>query len=93
MKLIERVGLVEELQIDSDGNILVFKRKLDLFYSLNHVAPTNTTNYLNISPVEGYTFSCLKIIQNFQRLTGTGDCAKYICKYIGKINEQSYVVV
>ena len=32
-------------------------------------------------------------IQNIQRLTGTGGCSKYVCKYIGKIDAQNYVVV
>ena len=32
-------------------------------------------------------------MQNFQVLTGTGGCSKYVCKYISKIDEQNYVVV
>ena len=32
-------------------------------------------------------------MQNFQVLTGTGGCSKYVCKYIEKIDENNYVVV
>eukprot|EP00957_Ditylum_brightwellii_P198748 15149064-Ditylum_brightwellii.AAC.1 len=32
-------------------------------------------------------------MQNVQRLTGTGRCSKYICKYIANIDEQNYVVI
>jgi len=35
----------------------------------------------------------MKSMQNIQRLTGTGGCSKYVCKYIGKIDEQNYVIV
>ena len=32
-------------------------------------------------------------MQNVKVLTGTGGCSKYLCKYIEKIDENSYVVV
>ena len=53
----------------------------------------NNTGDMNISPVEGYTFAVCRSMQNCQRLTHCGGCSKYVCKYIGKIDEQNYVVV
>ena len=44
-----------------------------------------------MSPVEGYTFSNCRSMQNIQLLTQTGGVNKYVCKYIGKVDEQNYV--
>eukprot|EP00957_Ditylum_brightwellii_P079961 6081110-Ditylum_brightwellii.AAC.1 len=46
-----------------------------------------------MSPVEGYTFYVCKSMQNAQLLTECGGVIKYVCKYIGKIDEQNYVIV
>ena len=46
LKLLEHVGLVEEIQIYNYVNLLVFTRTHDLFHSLRHVSPNNTKNYL-----------------------------------------------
>ena len=48
---------------------------------------------MNISPVEGKTFSVLKSMQNVQWLTKTNGVNKYVCKYIGKIDENNLVIV
>ena len=32
-------------------------------------------------------------MQNLQRLTGTGGCDKYVCKYIEKIDEKNYIII
>ena len=32
-------------------------------------------------------------MQNVQKLTGTGGCAKYVYKYILKIDEQNYIII
>ena len=47
----------------------------------------------NMSPVEGKTFSACLSMQNIQTLTDCGGVNKYVCKYVGKIDEQNYVVV
>lgn len=93
LKILERIGLTDELEIDSDGNVTNFRSWLSFFHPLRHVPPTNPTNDMNISPVDGYTFAVCKSMQNVQRLTGTGGCSKYVCKYISKIDEQNYVVI
>ena len=72
LRILERSGLIEELDIDSDGNVKVFRSTLPFFHPQRHVPPTNPTNDVNISPVEGYTFYVMKSMQNIQRLTGTG---------------------
>ena len=48
---------------------------------------------LNMSPVEGKKFSACQSMQNIQMLTDCGGVNKYICKYIGKIDKQNYVVI
>ena len=47
----------------------------------------------NMSPVEGKTFSACLSMQNIQTLTDCGGVNKYVCKYVGKIDEQNYAVV
>ena len=46
-----------------------------------------------MSPCEGYTFANCLSMQNIQVLTQGGGVNKYICKYIGKLDEQNYIVV
>ena len=46
-----------------------------------------------MSPVEGYTFANCRSMQNIQILTQCGGVNKYVCKYIGKVDEQNYVIV
>ena len=46
-----------------------------------------------MSPVEGYTFANCRSMQNIQILTQCGGVNKYVCKYIGKVDKQNYVVV
>ena len=70
-----------------------FKSSIPFFHPYGHVPLTNQTNDINIYPVEGCTLVVFKSMQNVQVLTGTGGCYKYVCKYITKNNEQSYVVV
>ena len=93
LKVLDKIGLLEELDIDGDGNVKHFKSNLPFFHPVRHVPPTKPTNDLNISPVEGKIFAVTKSMQNVQKLTGTGGCSKYVCKYIAKIDEQNYVVV
>ena len=85
LQILQLIGLIDKLYIDDDKNDLKFKTSLPFFRIYRYVLPTNPTNYINISPVEGYTFSVCKSIQNFQVLTGTGGCSKYFYKYIVKI--------
>ena len=47
----------------------------------------------NINLVEGYTFAQLRSMQNVQTLMYSPGTNKYICKYIGKMDENSYNVV
>ena len=76
LKIIQRIGLTEKLHIDDDGNVLEFKSYIPFFHPYRNVPPTNTTNYINISIVEGYTFVVCKSMHNFQILTVTGGCSK-----------------
>ena len=46
-----------------------------------------------MSPVEGKTFSVCRSMQNIQLLTDCGGVNKYVCKYIGKIDESNYVII
>ena len=51
----------------------------------------NWTHDLNISPVEGFTFSYSQRMQNIQKIANTGGCNTI--KYIANIDEQNYVIV
>ena len=51
------------------------------------------THDRNISPTEGYTFAQLRSMQNVQTLMYSPDANKYICKYIGKMDDNNYTVV
>ena len=51
LKVLDKVGLLEELDIDDDGNVKHFKSSKPFFHPVRHVPPTNPTNDLNISPV------------------------------------------
>ena len=88
-----QIGLVEPLSINEEGYQRPFKSSIPFFHPARHIPPTNPTNDMNISPVEGYTFSACRSMQNAQMLTACGGVKKYVCKYIGKIDEQNYIVV
>ena len=46
-----------------------------------------------MSPVKGSTFSVLCSMQNIQKVTDCGGVNKYVCKFVGKIDKDNYVVV
>ena len=46
-----------------------------------------------MSPAEGYTFSNCRSMQNIQVPTQSGGVNKHVCKCIGKIDEQNYIIV
>ena len=46
-----------------------------------------------MSPVEGCTFSQLRSMKSVQSLMYSPGTKKYICKYIGKIDENNRIVV
>ena len=88
-----KLGMIDPIEINELGYETPFKCTDDFFHPSKHIPPTNPTEDINMSPVEGYTFSICKSMQNIQLIKGTGGCNKYVCKYVGKIDEQNYVVV
>ena len=46
-----------------------------------------------MSPVEGKTFAACRSMQNIQCLTQPGLLNKYVCKYIGNIDENNRVII
>lgn len=88
-----KIGLAEPITYNEHQVPSRFKSSHHYFHPVRHIPPTNPNNDLNISPVEGYTFSILKSMQNIQYLHCTNGLNKYVCKYIGKIDEQNYVIV
>ena len=70
-----------------------FKSRLSYFHPRRHIPPVNWAHDLNMSPVEGHTFTYCQSMQNIQYITNCGGCNKYVIKYIGKIDEQNYVIV
>ena len=88
-----KIGMVEEIEVNDNGLQRPYKSKLSFLHPQRHIPPTNPNNDINMSPCEGLTFSICRSMQNIQILTQTGGVNKYICKYIGKIDEQNYIVV
>ena len=82
-----KIGLAEIVSNDE------IKYHHDFFTPKRHIPPTMSTFDMNMSPVEGKTFSTCLSMQNIQMLTDCGGVNKYVCKYIGKIDEQNYVVM
>ena len=56
LKILERVGLIEKLDKEEDGNVKDLKSSPDFSHPVRHIQPTNTTDDMNISPVEVCTF-------------------------------------
>ena len=84
-----RIGTVEPLCVNSECFEAPFVSKLSYFHPKRHKPPTNPSNDMNISPVEGYTFYICHLMQNLQTLTGYNGVSKYICKYLVTIDEQN----
>ena len=94
LRQLEKVGIINPLEYDNEKDFLKpFKSRLSYFHPKRHIPAINWTNDLNISPVDGYTFSYCQSMQNIQKITNTGGYNKYTIKYIGKIDEQNYVIV
>ena len=64
LKVLERTFLVYKLCIYEDGNVLGLKIDHNLFHPVKHIPPTNPTNYINISLLEGYLFATCISMQN-----------------------------
>ena len=94
LQQLEKLGIIKPLKFNHTTKYLKpFKSRLLCFHPKRHIPAVNWTHDLNISPVEGYTFSYCQSMQNIQKITNTGGCNKYTIKYIGKIDEQNYVIV
>ncbi len=91
-KLVE-IGMAEPIVYNENGYPSEFKSYHKFFHPTRHIPPTNPNDYRNISPVEGYTFAALRSMQNIQCLTQSGGLNKYVCKYIGKIDENNHVII
>ena len=88
-----KIGMVKSFSTNEHGYTKKWKSKLPFLHPQRHIPPTNPNNDNNMSPVEGYTFANCRSMQNIQLLTQTGGVNKYVNKYIGKIDEQNYVIV
>jgi predicted GIY-YIG superfamily endonuclease len=88
-----KIGIASPICVNADGYEQPIQYNLPFFHPKRHVPPTNPSDDLNMSPVEGKTFSVCRSMQNAQLLTDCGGVNKYVCKYIGKIDEKNYVIV
>ena len=88
-----QIGIIEPIHVTEDGYEVPFKSSLEYFHSKHHIPPTNPTGDINMSPVDGYLFTACRSIHNVQWLTNSGGVNKYVVKYIGKIDEESYVII
>ena len=88
-----QIGLAEPQTKNEFGVYTKFRCYHKYFHPKRHIPPTNPNDDLNISPVEGYTFSICRSMQNVQNLTHTNGLNRYVCKYIGKIDEQNKIFI
>jgi hypothetical protein len=88
-----KIGLASPVTVNADGYEQKTTFNLPYFYPQRHIPPTNPSDDMNISPVEGKTFAACRSMQNIQLLTNCGGVNKYVCKYIGKIDESNYVII
>ena len=88
-----KISLAEPICFNVEGaqSAIIFHDSY--FYSSRHISPTNPSDDKNMSSVEGKTFSGCHSMQNIQMLTNCDGVSKYVCKYIGKIDEKDYAVV
>ena len=93
LKILEKNILAKILEIENNGNVIKFESTIPFFHLKRHAPQTNPTNDMNISAVECSIFALTQSMQNVQTLTGTGSCAKYVCKYIANIDDQNYYVI
>ena len=88
------VGIIEPLEYDAKYDVMkAFKIILPFLHPTCHVPPVKFSDDINISPVEGYKFSHCQSMQDIQCITDKGGCNKYWIKYIGRTNNQNYVIV
>ena len=93
LRLLEKVGVIDKIEIDEVQDYMKpFISRIPYFHPRRHIPPVNWTHDMNISPVEGYTFSYCQSMQNIQVITNTGGCNKYTIKYCGKLDAQNYVI-
>ena len=88
-----KIGLVEPIDQYELGYRNDVKSKLSFLHPKSRIPPTNPSDDINMSPCEGQTFANCRSMQNIQVFTQGGGGNKYICEYIGKLDEQNYVVV
>ena len=88
-----KIGLADPIITNEFGAQSEFKSSCKYFHPTRHIHPTNPHEHLNISPVEGKTFSACRSMQNVQWITQSDGLNRYICKYVGKIDENNHVIV
>ncbi|MGB0404839.1 MAG: hypothetical protein ACPGDB_01450, partial [Fusobacterium sp.] len=88
-----KIGMADPIILNKYGIPSDFKARHSYFHPKRHIPPTNPNEDYNISPVEGYTFSICKSMQNIQSLTHTNGLNRYVCKYVGKLDEQNQIIV
>jgi hypothetical protein len=90
---LKQIGLATQGDVNGCGYVPPPHYLHPLFNPCKHIPPINPEKDENISPVESRMFIMCRSMQNVQKITGTGGCNKYVCKYIAKIDEQNYVIV
>ena len=87
-----KIGICEPLQLNDDGFEAPFKCIHSYFHPLRAISSTVPSDDLNISPLDGDIFSVCRSMPNLQLLSCDNGVLAYVCKYIGKIDEQNFVV-
>ena len=70
-----------------------FKSRLQYFHPVHYIPAINWYQDVNMSSVKSYTFSTCQSMQNIQVISNSKGCNTYCVKYVGKIDEQNFVIV
>ena len=65
---------------------------MDYVHPRKHIPPWKYGND-NISPCETRTFTACSSMQNIQFVSESEGSCKYLCKYVGKIDQNNYCTV
>ena len=85
--------MIRHVNIVNGISLGKFETDHDFLKPTRHIPPTNPTHDRNISPGETYIFAHLRSMQNVQSILYSPGANKYICKYIGRMDENNHIVV
>ena len=68
VEILEKIKLVFPVEINEFGHVFPFKSQMSYFHLKRHIPPTNSTDDINISPVETNSFLPADLCKMFKAL-------------------------